>query len=65
MNFKIMKKIKRNKIIYYLQLLVMLIGFGSPILAMLLATKGYQYAIACTICMFSVLYLFILEQYKK
>jgi hypothetical protein len=56
---------KRNTIILSLQLLVMVVGFGSPILAMLIATKSEQYALACTMCMLSTLWLYILEQYKK
>jgi hypothetical protein len=56
---------KRNTIILSLQLLVMVVGLGSPILAMLIATKGEQYALACTMCMLSTLWLYILEQYKR
>lgn len=56
---------KRNTLILSLQLLVMLVGFGSPILAMIMATKGEHYALACTICMFSPLWLYLLEQYKR
>jgi hypothetical protein len=56
---------KRNTIILSLQLLVMVVGFGSPILAMLIATKGEHYALACTIGFISPLWLYVLEQYKK
>jgi hypothetical protein len=56
---------KRNTIILSLQLLVMVVGFGSPILAMLIATKSEQYALACTIGLIAPLWLYVLEQYKK
>ena len=56
---------KRNTIILSLQLLVMVVGFGSPILAMIIATKGEHYALACTIFLLSTLWLYMLEQYKR
>jgi hypothetical protein len=56
---------KRNTIILSLQLLVMVVGFGCPILAMLIATKSEQYALGCTIGLISSLWLYILEQYKR
>jgi hypothetical protein len=56
---------KRNTIILRVQILITIVGMGSPILAMLIATKGEQYALACTICLISPLWLYALEQYKK
>ena len=56
---------KRNTLISSIQLLVMVVGFGSPILAMIMATKGEHYALACTICMMSTFWLYLLEQYKR
>jgi hypothetical protein len=56
---------KRNTIILRVQILITIVGMGSPILAMLIATKGEQYALACTMCMLSTLWLYALEQYKK
>jgi hypothetical protein len=56
---------KRNTIILRVQILITIVGMGSPILAMLIATKGEHYALACTICLISPLWLYALEQYKK
>jgi hypothetical protein len=56
---------KRNTLILNIQLLVMVVGFASPILAMLMGTKGEHYALGCTICMVSTFWLYLLEQYKK
>jgi hypothetical protein len=56
---------KRNTIILRVQILITIVGMGSPILAMLIATKGEHYALACTIGFISPLWLYVLEQYKK
>lgn len=56
---------KRNTLILNTQLLVMVVGFASPILAMLMGTKGEHYALGCTICMMNTFWLYLLEQYKK
>ena len=56
---------KRNTIILSFQILITIIGMGSPILAMLIGTKGEHYALGCTICLIAPLWLYVLEQYKK
>ncbi len=56
---------KRNTIILRVQILITIIGMGSPILAMLIGTKGEHYALGCTIGLISPFWLYVLEQYKK
>lgn len=48
-----------------IQLFLMVVGFGFPILGMIIATKVEEYAIACTIGMMTPFLLYLLEQFKK
>ena len=54
-----------NTIILSIQLFLMVVGFGCHILAIIIATKSEQYAMACTIGIITPFLLYLLEQYKK
>ena len=56
---------KKNTMILCIQLFLMVVGFGCPILAIIIATKSEQYAMACTIGIITPFLLYLLEQYKK
>jgi hypothetical protein len=56
---------KKNTMILCIQLFLMVVGFGFPILGMIIATKVEEYAIACTIGMMTPFLLYLLEQFKK
>jgi hypothetical protein len=56
---------KKNTMILCIQLFLMVVGFGCPILAIIIATKSEQYAMACTIGIITPFLLYLFEQFKK